>query len=123
MAARQKPVTEPVLDNSMEKEFPSESKSKIVHALRQEQFDSVIRNIKKKPADAVQTICTCTFFALRALKVPRDLDESVVGTPEGSDHFDFGSFKVWAESIKPDDLDSIEQLVAIDATAKTRLVG
>lgn len=123
MAQRQKAVTEPILDNSMLNEFPSEGDSKIVHALTQGQFNSIIRNLKNKPLDTIQPICTCTFFALRRLKVGRDLEEAVPGIPKGSDHFDFLSFKLWVEKIKPTDADSIAQLVKIDATAKTRLIG
>lgn len=123
MAARQKPVTEPILDNSMLKEFPSEGDSKIVHALEPHQFKSIIRNIKKMPLDSVKPLLTETFLALRRLKVLRDLDEAVSGVPDGSDHFDFGTFRTWVSKIKPTDSNSIRQLIMIDATAKVRVNG
>jgi hypothetical protein len=123
MAERQKPVTEPVLDGPYGKEFPAESDIKVEKALRREQFNSIIRNIKKRPIDQVQPLLTHTFHALKRLGVARDLDEAVPGLPEGSDHLDLGTFMAWADKITAADTAAVEQLVAIDATAKTRVAG
>lgn len=123
MATRQAPHTEAVLDNSMLNEFPSDGDSKVVHALPKDQFDSIIRNVKKRSVDVAQSLLALTSTTLGALKVQRDLDEAVSGIPDGSDHWDFGTFIVWAGKIKADDECSIEQLVAIDATAQIRVSG
>ena len=107
----------------MLKEHPSEGDTKVVHALPKDQFNSIIRNINKRATPEVQGLLTLTFTRLKVLKVQRDLDEALPGVPKGSDHFDLGTFKTWLEGIKATDEASVEQLIAIDATAKVRVTA
>jgi hypothetical protein len=124
MAQRQKPVTEPVLDNSACGEFPAESDNKIVLALPRDQFLSIILNIKNRPLDQVTPLLTHTFHALKRLGVSRDLDEAFPGVPAGhSTHLDFGTFMAWVDKITPAHKDAVAQLVVIDATAKVRVTS
>ena len=123
MATRQAPHTAAVLDNSMLKEFPSDGDSKVIPELPNNQFDSIVRGIKMMSIERVRPILTATFTVLQDLKVKRDLSRAFVGIPNGSDHFDFGTFKIWMGKIKETDKCSIEQLVAIDATAAVRVNG
>ena len=116
-----KPEVNPVLDNSMEREFPAESKSKVVHAFGQPQLDTVLRNVLKRDISWTKQVLNQTFLTLKRMKVQRDLDEAITVVPEGSDHLDLRTLIEWSNSISVEDLDSVEQLVKIDATAKTRV--
>lgn len=125
MAQRQKPVTEPVLDNSAAgvPEYPGDSENKIIRELPRDQFLSIILNIKSRPLDQVTPLLHHTFNALKRLGVPRDLDEAFPGVPAGSTHMDFGTFMAWVDKITVGDKVAVKQLIAIDATAKVRVTA
>lgn len=127
MAERQQPETGPILDNSYENDRAKEGvpgENKIVHAFRPEQLKSVIRIIRSRNIEEIKPLLTQTHATLKRLGVSRDLEENwPAGIPDGSDHFDFGTFKTWTEGITKEDADSIAQLVTIDATAKMKVIG
>jgi hypothetical protein len=47
--------------------------------------------------------------------------KAIQETPEGSDHYDAGSFKTWLDRVSKTDTVAKEQIVAIYATIKARV--
>ena len=110
------PQTEPVFDGPLGEQTPVRD-SKIMVEYRPEQFNSIIRNVKNRTVQFAKEVSHETFYALRRLRVARDLSKAPAGKPEGSDHFEMAAFRNWCVSIRKTDSVAIEQLIAIDATA------
>ena len=126
------PHTEPVLDNDFEnairegriKGETSSSSSKIIHAYRDIQLSSILRNINKRPVGFATDIVHKTWSTLRRLGLKRDIKLAVVDDKiEGSDNFEMAQFRNWCDTISKDDEDSLSQLVVIDATARIKVVN
>ena len=98
-----------------------ETEMPIVKELRPEQFDSLIRMIKKVGLERVRDLRTATYRTLKRLEVKRDESKFVPGIPKGSDQHNIRTVLVWLDKIKPGDAKAMEQLVAIDATATRRI--
>ncbi len=131
--AKRVPHTAPVLDNSahgIDDPGTSDGRdSKIIHELPDTAFNSIIRKIKVGSLDAVNAIARIAGRRIQVgelssdgLSHPDD-DEAISGIPEGSDHFDAGSFKAWVDAIHQTHDESILQLIQIDATARKRISG
>jgi hypothetical protein len=84
--------------------------------LPQNQFNNVIRMVRRSEAERVLVLRNATFNALKALGVKRDLSMVVVGMPTGSNQVDIGSVIAWVKKIKLSDTAAIAQLLQIDAT-------
>ena len=90
------------------------------------QFDTVIRNIKQMSIDNVNFLRYHTFHTLKRLRVKRDLTKAVAGIPDGSDHLNMQSIVVWMNKIaaKTDQTKkAIAQIVSIDAACCGRTTG
>jgi hypothetical protein len=57
------------------------------------------------------------------LKLAADPTKAVAGLPAGSDQFDSGSIITWLNKIGPADRRAVRQVIAIDATLRSRLGG
>lgn len=121
-SSKKQPVrqTAPVLDNSAAVADPNLEKSKIIWALSEENFNNVIRVIRKLSLDKVNVLGMATAAKLKELEINPDLSNAVEVTPKGSDQYDPSSVLKWIEGINPEDEDSIDQLLAIDATYRAR---
>ncbi len=117
MAERKSPHVDPIVDGSSS----GSDDSLIVHVLPQPAFNSIIRGIKNSKLEVSNAVVAICFAGMQRLGEMPDMSEAVKGTPLGSDCLDLGTFRTWVEKIKADDDDSIAQLIAIHATAKTRL--
>jgi len=126
MAQRKKPDLGPHI-NSDEKKV-SETLvdiDRIQKELLPDDFNSVIRTIKRTRMDEVIYLRNATEASLKRLKVRRDKRQSVKGLPDASDHHDFGSIVTWMSKLqnKKTYKKAIKQLVAIDATANARILA
>lgn len=88
--------------------------------LPQNQFNNIIRLIRRGDINLVMSLRNVTFTKLKSLKVARDPAKVVIKTPAGSDQVDVQSIVVWVNNVHPSDKDSVAQLVAIDATLVDR---
>jgi len=121
MAARKKPVTEPVLDNNVVKKNKKAEQSLIVHELSKHDFHSLIKYLLVSPVHRAQIIRTATWTTLKRLRIKRDSTKALKRVPKGvSNQGDAGSIVVWLSKIKPEHKKSIKQLIQIDATAYAR---
>lgn len=93
----------------------------VIHALPANQFNSVIRAVRKLSTDKTLAIGVTAAARLTELKVNRDLSEAILTTPEGSDQFDPSSLVSWIKRVQVGDIDSVQQLIQIDATYQSRL--
>lgn len=84
------------------------------------QFNNIIRFVRRGSADEVAQIRHATFSTLKRLGVGRDVSKAVVKTPSGSDQVDTQSIVVWMNQIQIHEKKSVAQLIAIDATAVAR---
>jgi RAB protein geranylgeranyltransferase component A len=84
--------------------------------LPQNQFNNVIRMVRRSEAERVLVLRNATFNALKALGVKRDTNMVVAGMPAGSNQVDIGSVITWVKKIKKTDTAAIAQLLQIDAT-------
>ena len=89
--------------------------------LPQGHLDSVIRMIFREGRDRVVSLQHATHNTLKRLKVRRNLTRAVVAMPAGSDQVDLMSLFVWMNKVTREDKAAIAQVVAIDATASSRL--
>ena len=90
-------------------------------ALPQGHFNSVIRVVKRWPADRVQSLQTAVRAKLDALGVKPNGRKVVRGMPDGSDQAMLMDLLLWVDTIVANDTEATTQLVAIDATAVARL--
>lgn len=88
--------------------------------LPQNDFNTVIRMIRRGDVNIVSQLRTVTFNKLKELKVDRDKSKAVTSTPAGSDQVDVMSIVNWINGIQADQKRAIWQLIAIDATAVDR---
>jgi len=84
------------------------------------QFNNVIRFIRRAEATSIAQLRHVTFTKLKSLGVNREPGQAVAKTPGGSDQVDVRSIVEWIEKITIDDKPSVEQLVVIDATLVAR---
>jgi hypothetical protein len=84
------------------------------------QFNNVIHWIATADASRLTAINCVTTLGITRLGLKSLGRRAVSGDPGGSDQFDLGSLKTWIEAIAPEDRQSIDQLLAIDATVKAR---
>lgn len=89
-------------------------------ALPPNQFNNIIRLVRRGSAEQVAQIRQITFDTLKRLGAPREAERAVAKTPAGSDQVDMGSIVSWMQNVSADDWDSIRQVIAIDATAVDR---
>lgn len=87
------------------------------------QFNNVIRYVKRAELDRVKSLRTATFNTLKRLGVARDPSKAVRGVPKGSDQGDMMSIFVWMDKTTPANRPAVRQVVAIDATATARVNG
>lgn len=84
------------------------------------QFNNVIRVIKKSQVDRVKNIRQISFDTLKRLKVKRDLSKAVKGIPKGSDQTNVRAIIDWMNKVERKNKWAVRQVVAIDATAVVR---
>jgi len=114
MAERKSPQTEPVKDNSAGEHVNRRSR-----VLSETGFNQIIKSIKNGNASRRKTIVGLTSAALERLELKPQPKKAVKAVPEsGSDQFDGLTFKLWTEEIESTDADCVNQLIAIDATAR-----
>ena len=116
MAARKKPQTEPVLDNSSK-----EKEAKKFVELSKEGFETVIKWIHVGTLHRVHAIRTSTHRNLKRLHVSRNKKKSISSFVKSrSDQVDVGTLVRWMDAIEVTNKLAVSQLVAIDATCCAR---
>ena len=95
----------------------------VIKELLPNQFNNVIRQIKRAHIDRAASIRTVTFMALKRLGIKRNKSKAVEGMPEGSDQGNVRAIIEWLDKIDRKDKEAIAQLIAIDATATVRVKG
>ena len=88
--------------------------------LPKNQFNNVIRLLRRADISTVNTIRNVTYSKMKELGLKRDESKAAQKTPKGSDQVDVQSLVVWINSIKPDEKRAHWQLIEIDATAVAR---
>jgi len=91
--------------------------------LNQNDFNTVVRWIKRTDVDRLFQFSVMFGNALKRLKCRTRTRVLIPGVPEGSDHFDSGSLQEWLKSIKPEDKPAVQQVIILNAVIKNRLVG
>lgn len=120
-----------MLDNDYENKKAKEASSKsspYIHAYSGANLSTVLRNINKRPVQFAKDIAHKTWHTMLRLglnpKVTRDLTQAVEGDKiPGSDSFEMNSFRDWCDTLDKEDADSLEQLIVIDATARTKVLN
>ena len=124
---RRVPHTAPVLDNDYENKRAKEASSQsspYIHAYGNIQLSSVLRNINRRPVAFATDIVHKTWNTLKRLGLKRDLTQAVEGNEiPGSDNFEMAQFRNWCDTLDKDDEDSVDQLITIDATARTKVMN
>ena len=90
------------------------------------QFNTVIRNIKQISIANVNFLRYHTFHTLKRLRVRRNLTKAITGIPDGSDHLNMQNIVVWMNksAARTDQTElAVAQIVAIDATCCNRTIG
>ena len=95
----------------------------VVKELSGDQFDNVIRFIKRSAVTRIGGIKTSTAATLERLGKKPNPAKAVAGTPDGSDQGNVRSIQEWLDKVQPGDRKAIRQVVAIDATAAQRIEG
>lgn len=88
--------------------------------LPKNQFNNVIRLLRRADIETVNTIRNVTYRKMKELGLKRDVSKAAQSTPNGSDQVDVQSLVVWINAIKPDEKRAQWQLIEIDATAVAR---
>jgi len=91
--------------------------------LPENQFNNIIRFIKRADIERIKMLFVATQKTLDRLNIKSSWRRAVKGVPVGSDQGDLGSIFTWLDKIQISDIDAVEQVVAIDATASKRLAG
>jgi len=118
MAARQKPQTSPVLDNT-DVDADGSDRDRIVKSLSTDDVLSIVRFIQVSPLEAVLQLRQKTHSTLKRLGVSRDPSAAIpFRRADGS--ITPGSIYTWLDSVDSGDKVSCEQVVAIDATCLVR---
>jgi len=90
-------------------------------SLTKVQFRSLIKLMKTADLGIAETVRSNSFKALKRLKVKRDLSKAVKGIPKGHTEVNVGNIVAWLEKVDPADPKAVAQVVAVDATAVTRM--
>lgn len=92
-------------------------------ALPQNQFDNVIRYIKRAEAEKVEQLEAAVLRVVREQRLRTRHVATVSGVPAGSDQFDAGSLVTWLSKVRREDGEAAAQVKQIAATAAARLRG
>jgi len=95
----------------------------IEKVLPQDQFNTVIRNVKRVDVERLQAFAALFPSVLRRLRKKHNPALAVDGIPNGSDHFDTGSLKDWMAKVMRKDKVAVKQILTIHATVLARLNG
>jgi len=88
--------------------------------LEKNEFNSVIRQVRKTSSENVAFLRDATYNKLKELGVKRDMEYAVEKTPMGSDQLDTGSLVAWIKKVDKEDWPAVRQLLSIDATLVKR---
>lgn len=121
MAQRKAPQVEPVLDNSAVNEDPTLEVSKVIKHLPDNQFGTVIRFVKTSTLDEVECLRLPVIRKLQEVDATRDMALARSRMPRGSDQIDVGSILTWISKIQEGDVESVNQLLIIDATIAEKI--
>ena len=84
-------------------------------------FNSVLRFVRRGNFDSVRQLRTVTFETLRRLGMPRNTQLAPQGKcPYGSDHVDVGSLRDWMSRVSVEDVECVQQIQVIDAAVVAR---
>lgn len=93
-------------------------------ALPEDQFNTVVRWIKRTEVDKVSQLLAMLDAGMKRLGLRGNYRKAVVGEiPAGSDHLDTGSINDWMARIEKADKAAKRQVVALHATAFMRVKG
>jgi hypothetical protein len=92
-------------------------------AMAPNQFNNVVRWIKKWPAERVMALRHATWDTLKRVGVKRNAAKAVPGIPAGTDDGNMGDVFAWLAKVQKGDRKAVKQLVALDATAFVRTEG
>jgi len=93
----------------------------VVYTLQPHVFNSAIRFIKTAELGKVLQFQLLVASAMERLEVEPNSARAIPGRPEGSDHFNVNNAREWSLRIPPSAKPAIKQLIAIDATIKSRI--
>jgi len=85
------------------------------------QFDNIIRMIKKVDSEKLDVLATAVTDTMSRLKFKRDVSKAVKGVPDGSDQTDIMSIVVWLKKVPRRNRVTKRQVVTIDATIASRM--
>ncbi len=109
------------IDDETEIQFEGDVKMSLDTSLDKTQFRNLVRAIKNMGLDRVKNIRTVSFESLKRLKVKRDLTKAVKGIPKGSDQYSEAAVFNWLRKVGPTNKRAVSQVIAIDATAVSRM--
>ncbi len=104
-----------------EKLIFEEKNMPVLVELNKAQYNSTIRMVKQAGVDRLKFVRSATYVALKRLGVARNLSKAAKKTPRGSDQHNTGNLVTWLARVSPKDKKAVRQIVAIDATAVTRM--
>ncbi len=91
--------------------------------LPQNQFDNVIRYVKRAEAEKVEQLEAAVMRVVREQRLRVHRVSAVTGVPAGSDQFDAGSLVAWLAKVRREDVEAAVQVKQIAATVAARLRG